>query len=160
VTTHSTDEPRTGRSGPALSLIVLGVILAVLAAFAVIWVIGIRSDESAQDTSGRGVAPSDILGNASAFVGKDVMVVAPVSEIVEPIGFTLEGGLLVIGIPNGQVQQAMQEDWSVTVVGTVRDFDPVAAQRATGGQVPPGLANTYQGKPMLVSTRVAAGEGS
>jgi hypothetical protein len=156
---RTTDEPTTTRSAPPIGLIVTVVILAAVIAFAVLWVVAIRGEDDAQDSSGSAVVPSDVLDDPAAYQGREVQVVAPVDEIVPPAGFTLDGGLLVVGIPNGQVQQAMQEDWSVTVWGTVQPFDAALIEREVGQPVPAEVANEHVGEPMLLSTRVAAGEG-
>jgi hypothetical protein len=159
-TMGNTDEPAPTRSAPPIGLIVVAVLVAIVVAFAVVWVVGIRGEDDAQDTAGSGVVPSDILDDPSAYEGREVQVVAPVDEIVPPAGFTLDGGLLIVGIPNGQVQQAMEEDWSVTVWGTVQPFDGALVEREVGQPVPEDVARAYEGQPMVLSERVAAGEGS
>jgi len=160
MSTPTTDRPPDTRSAPPIGLIVTAVLLAIVIAFAVIWVVAIRGEDDSQDTAGSGVVASDILEDPAAYQGREVEVVSPVDEIVAPAGFTLDGGLLVVGIPNGQVQQAMEEDWSVTVIGTVQPFDAATIEREVGQPVPESIASEYVGQPMVISKQVAAGEGS
>lgn len=114
-----------------------------------------------------------ILDDPSGYFGKTVRIRAALARMLGRYAFTLEdsdlpidGDLLVVSatppsaIPGWPADDATAQPVPVTVVGTVRPFDPAAVARELGLVLDERLFAGRQGRPVLVARAVAVTPGA